>query len=442
MTKRDTRFVDGYVADTLYPSMFHHRFTPAWIDSFLVRNRIPPPRKSRGPFVLVDAGCGDGFGLIANAAAHPEAQFIGFDASAKHIARGRKLIRTLKLPNVRLERATLQSVSLRTKADYITAQGLLSWISRENQQVLWKFARKTLKPAGAFAVGYNALPGWASMIPCQRLLRAFADHERGNSEQRFASALERVRTTGIIPQSAFELIDKERQGQWRGYVPHEYLNQYWDPLWSGDVLQAAEATGLQYAATLMEQRVRDEFAFTKAQRAVLADISHNRERETAADLFRNTWFRIDLFVRPGYRALRAASVRRYRMQQYWAAQRAQNDIEYSFPGAAGRLRFDNRAARSILAGLESGPNTLQSVRDISAADLLNTIDALFHAGLVRPVNPPAEIPAALFSNAAFSTQGSRFNGVVGTFGAVSTWDGVAQLNAEARVRLGIPALKE
>jgi|GEM_PF-3526021 len=98
-----------------------------------------------------------------NAVAHPEGRFFGFDASAGHIARGKKLIRALKLPNVELSRMTLAKASLRAKADYVTCQGLLAWISRANQAALWKFASRTLKPGGAFAVGYNTLPGWSSV---------------------------------------------------------------------------------------------------------------------------------------------------------------------------------------------------------------------------------------------------------------------------------------
>ena len=199
-----------------------------------------------------------------NAVAHPEGRFFGFDASAGHIARGKKLIRALKLPNVELSRMTLAKASLRAKADYVTCQGLLAWISRANQAALWKFASRTLKPGGAFAVGYNTLPGWSSVVPFQRLARAFSDYVPGNSTDRFLAAFVLTGATGLVSTETLDDIEKDMMGKWGSYVPHEYLNQFWDPLWSGDVIQAAETNHLQFVRAAMEQRLRDDFAFTKA----------------------------------------------------------------------------------------------------------------------------------------------------------------------------------
>src|SRR5688500_7907169 len=80
--------IDGYVADALYPSTFHPAFAPAWLDAILTWKRVRPPRRPRGPFTLVDLGCGDGAGLILLAAAHPEGRFLGVDGMAEHVARG------------------------------------------------------------------------------------------------------------------------------------------------------------------------------------------------------------------------------------------------------------------------------------------------------------------------------------------------------------------
>ena len=69
--------IDGYVGDSLYPSSFHASFAPPNIDAMLAHAGIASPRGlgTRSPFTMVDIGCGDGIGLILNAAAHPEGHF-------------------------------------------------------------------------------------------------------------------------------------------------------------------------------------------------------------------------------------------------------------------------------------------------------------------------------------------------------------------------------
>ena len=433
----DKRFVDGYVADTRYPSMYHHRFAPPWIDSFLIRSRVQPPRKPRGAFTLVDAGCGDGYGLIVNAVAHPEGQFIGFDASAKHIARGRKLMRSLKLPNVELHRATLAQASFSATADYITAQGLLSWISRSNQETLWKFVSRTLKTGGMFAVGYNTLPGWTDKIPFQRLLRAFSDEVPGNSSERFAAGFYLASATGLVPDRILEKIEETMSGPWGGYIAHEYLNRHWDPLWSGDVIHMANAHNMSFVRTAMEQWVREDFAYPKQQRAVLARITNQRARETAADLFRNASFRTDLFIKPPFQLLTPDASREERLNQYWLLRRDADEITYACDTAGGKLRFANRAARAIVSRLVDGPARLVEIEGSTADDLLNAGDALFTAGHMRPADSPMQVPKAAIWNDRVVSDDVGIDALVGAFGAVGIATEGLALDLAMRRRLGI-----
>ena len=73
--------IDGYFAETVYPSLFHPAFAPPWSDAVLRQQGVEPPRGGRAPFRMADLGCGDGMGLIMLAAAYPEAQFTGIDLS-------------------------------------------------------------------------------------------------------------------------------------------------------------------------------------------------------------------------------------------------------------------------------------------------------------------------------------------------------------------------
>ena len=66
--------------------------------------------------------------------------------------------------------------------------------------------------------------------------------------------------------------------------------------------------------------------------------------------------------------------------------------ELSLSTTAGRLRFDNPAARALLDALQEGPMTLADAgHAFSRADRLNALDALMASELVIPVEPPAEV---------------------------------------------------
>ncbi|MEP6835731.1 MAG: class I SAM-dependent methyltransferase [Gemmatimonas sp.] len=433
----DKRFLDGYITDSMYPSMFHHRFTPSWTDSFLPRHRVPSPRTLRGAFTFVDAGCGDGFGLIVNAIAHPEGQFFGFDMSADQIERGQQLIRALGLRNITLQRMTLADASLEREADYVMSQGVLSWVDAQNQAALWSFASRTLKPGGLFVVGYNVQPGWAHMYPFQRLMRAFSEPLSGDAMERFVEGLKAVRVTGAVGQAQLEQIDNELESDSSAYLPHEYLNKFWSAMWSGDVIETASAHNFDFVQTAAEHRIRNDFVFTKAQRDALRVIESDTTREVTSDILLNTKFRTDIYVKRGYQQLSPAAAQQSRLQQFWAAQTPVAGVSYFCDGPAGQLKFDNRAAQILLTTMERGPTSLNAIPNIAAPDLLNTIDALFAAGLVRPVESPSEVPhARAFNNLVFSAQ-VVINALVGAFGSTPSVHGTARFDSGAVDRLGI-----
>lgn len=181
--------IDGYVADSCYPSYFHQCFQPSWTDWNLERRGLTPPRPFRKPFKCVDLGCGDGLGLLLTAASYPEGRFVGIDASPEHIARGQALVREAALPNVELHCADFKaSLHLAdASADYVTAQGVLAWVSNENRMHLLDLAQHWLRPGGAFTLGYNCFPGWSRVMDFQKLVHTLARAINGTSSQRFAT---------------------------------------------------------------------------------------------------------------------------------------------------------------------------------------------------------------------------------------------------------------
>ena len=387
------------MGDSLYPSVYHRAFAPPWVDALLLREGIMPPRgaafEHERTFTLIDLGCGDGLGLMLNAAACPESRFIGIDAMGGHIERARSMASELGLSNVEFRCATF-SEALRDEpagADYVSVQGVLSWISPSNRHDLLVLVARNLKAGGAAAMGYNCLPGWSPFLSFQRLVWTLSRAKPGSPSERFARALDDARELSGAGMTAFgkaqlEQIDDLRERLPQEYFPHEYLNAHWQPLWSADVIDDAASHGLRFARSGMAQRLREDFILKAAQREALTKIEASAARELAADMFLNCSFRIDLYVKAPARRLGDEKARSARLAGCWMATALQDEIAYSASTPAGTIRFDNAAARAIMNRLDQGPATFGDIAaahpGMTPADVLNAGDALFVAGRIAP----------------------------------------------------------
>jgi SAM-dependent methyltransferase len=435
--------IDGYVDDSLYPSNFHVQFTPGWTDRMLVRHGMAPRRKPRGAFTLIDLGCGDGVGQIVTAASHPEGHFLGIDAIPGHVERGTALAARCQVDNVELRCATFEQALAQPlpSADYVTAQGVLSWVSPANQAALFAVAARALKAGGVFTVGYNSLPGWSPIMAFQRLLRTVAADQPGDPTERFESACEAIRQSGMIGQHVFDWFDPLRARLPRDYFAHEYINRHWEPFWSSDVAAMAAGHGLVFAGSAYAQRLRDDFAFRASERAGLAAFENPVARELAGDIALNCWFRIDQFIKPPFASVDEATVDAAWLDGWWSLQQPAAGAVFEAESAAGTLRFDNQAARAIMASLDAGPGRLRGTGDLSDADLLNTADALFFADMIRPAEPPAPTPAAGAVNQTIRESAGRdlpVNALAGRNGpAALARDEIVSAGPATLARLGI-----
>ena len=416
--------LDGYVADSLYPSSFHASFAPPNVDAMLAHAGIASPRGRgpRSPFTMVDIGCGDGVGLILNAAAHPEGHFIGIDGNPGHVARGAAMAAEIGLDNIELHHQYFNAALAEQAggaADYVQCQGVLAWVSETNRGHVLDLAAHMLKPGGVFAVGYNCLPGWTPMVAFQQMFWTLADGLPGTPTQRFETALEQLRATGIFEASQWEWIDGMRGRLPTDYFAHEYLNRHWTPLWSGAVLEAATERGLALAGQARQNRLRADFARKVAWRDIVPTIATPAACECALDLLTRNWFRTDLFVKQPCSQLSRTAQVEARMRGWWSATHPAGEASFEAQTAAGTIRFDNDAARAILGTLENGPQPLTSVAGIGQADLFNALDALFMAGEVAPADPPAAVPLAAATHAALLRQDAgTVNGAVSPHGVV------------------------
>jgi hypothetical protein len=132
----------------------------------------------------------------------------------------------------------------------------------------------------------------------------------------------------------------------------------------------------------------DTFVLAASARETLTDVADPDLRELIRDFFLNQRFRRDVFVR-GARRIGDAERAKLLAESTFDLQRPEDLVEYSMVTEAGRVRFDNRAARSIVAALADGPKRIVDVgvEGLSSADLLANALALFAANEIRPVGP-------------------------------------------------------
>jgi SAM-dependent methyltransferase len=116
----------------------------------------PPPQSCR----VLELGCGDAGNLVPMALALPGSTFLGVDAAAGAIARGRTLVETLELGNVALDATPIEELEPPGEGfDYVIAHGVYSWVPARVRDRLLALCSSVLSERGVAYVSYNALPG-------------------------------------------------------------------------------------------------------------------------------------------------------------------------------------------------------------------------------------------------------------------------------------------
>ena len=390
--------IDGYFAETVYPPHFPQEFAPAWIDHALRHGGHTPRRGFRGPFRYLDLGCGNGLQLILMAAGCPEGSFTGTDANAASMARAEALAEGLGVTNVTFRAETFAESLERLEPgfDYLTGLGLLTWVSAENRNLLNRIAGRVLAPGGAACFGYNALPGRAPEIVLQRYLVDAVRRHGGPQPEALLAAMDRLEALaeagmpGLQHPRLRNVLEMRKKVD-PTFLPHEYLSEHWTPLHSEDVIRAMTDQGLDFAGSLTLLENRPDFVLRRAARDAVAAEDGVASRQRLIDLLTDQGFRRDVYVRT---PAEPSDTVQDRDAAWISATGSAARAELSLQTPAGRIRFDNSAARGMLDALEAGPLPVaEAGAHVSRADRLNTLDALMAAELVIPVEPPTSVDA-------------------------------------------------
>jgi len=392
---------DHQVIDALYIPTVQPALAPAWIDHILRYHNLPLPRSSAGKeFSYIDLGCGFGLTLILLAAAYPKAQFTGVDANAEHIEFARDLARRAELTNIEFFATTFAGLEGEqvAQADYVVADGVYTWVPKSVRLELIDAFDRLLKPGGAAMISANLVPGWLALMPVQRLLSDLRANQRDidpeemiASKQEFIEAVLKQSRSEIVKSGA-DLFSSVRDITPPGYVVHEYLPLGWQPIWTADLVQRLSSVGIEYAGDVELGRLRDEYAFTKAQRLLLKDAQTDALAHTMRDTFAPRYFARSIFHRPLGDRIKGA--KKSRLYGWVALNSAHEQVEFTCYTPNGKLNFDSPTAHRIIKHLGNGgtiiSELMEAVKPPSEEIFLKIVDCLCASGAVVPVDPPGE----------------------------------------------------
>lgn len=253
MARRSTNEADGYVEDILYTFGYHPELDPARMQAVLRRAGVEPPE--------VAAACELGFGQGVSLAIHAVAggaAWWGTDLSPAHAAHVRALVAGTE---ARLEAAEQAFAVFCARDDlpqfdFIGLHGVWSWVSAANRDRILGLVSRRLRTGGVVYVSYNALPGWAPMLPLREMMVAYAaalpaDLPRAERiEAALHDAQMRVLRDPVLLETWPGIEAELRAIRHKGvaYLAHELFNRDWAPMHLEEVATAMRSAGLSFAA--------------------------------------------------------------------------------------------------------------------------------------------------------------------------------------------------
>lgn len=362
---------EGYVSDIDYVTEFFPEQSPSLLSFACILNGCEPPALDRR-FTYFELGSGQGVTANILAAANPQGQFYAADFNPAHIAASRGLAEAAGLENMTFLESSFADLAdglVELPAlDFIPLHGVYSWVNAENRRHIIRFIDRYLKPGGLAYVSYNAMPGWTTTLPFQRLVLEHATLYPGGKHQQIEKM--RALMRGLIDSKAAyfstntsvnlrNYIDEAMDGDAgrSRYIAHEYMNHGWEPLYHVDVARAAEDAKLDYVGSAGLSWAFPDLYLTPRQRGFLDDIHDDGLRETVKDYMKNTCFRKDVYVR-GARRMSPERQAQWLGRTGLALTVLRENVTLKMPFPVRQHQADEVVYGAVLDALAAGPKTL------------------------------------------------------------------------------------
>jgi SAM-dependent methyltransferase len=391
----------GYSTDITYTAGYYPSLNPALHCFALLTAGWRPPTLDRD-FTYAELGCGHGTSVLIHAAAAAPARFFANDFMPAHIATVEMHAREAGLTTLALSDAPFAAYAdaALPPLDAVVLHGVWSWVDETSRDDLLRFLRRHLKPGGYVYVSYNALPGWAPILPLRELLRGGEGDDSGQRARAGVAFAERLYDADARWFAGNEpaRIMLERLRRLPGnYLAHEYMNDAWRLLYHHDVVRELQAAQMTFATSAALRDKLDDLLLTEEQQALLDEIPAGPRRELARDFCLNPLLRRDLFLRDGVR-LHATEQARRLNETSFVLLVPRSRVELRLAGPIGTVTLPHEVHAPILDLLRDGPCSLAAIRarlglQEDLATTVRTLELLVGAELIAPCLPTAGLAA-------------------------------------------------
>ncbi|MDX2223622.1 MAG: class I SAM-dependent methyltransferase [Rhodospirillaceae bacterium] len=409
----------GYVTEIEYVARYYRELNPHLMRLILAVNGLAAP-DTTAPFAYMELGFGKGLSLAAHAAANPHGRFYGVDIIPAHVEGVQALSSAAGLRNLDARAIGFAQLAGQDYPDFdiIALHGVWSWVNAENRAHIVRFIADRLKPGGIVYLSYNALPGWAPVLPLRQAMKTAFDRAAGSVEDRVRAALafaDQLRQTGAKyfknnPQADRTLTEILPMAP--SYLAHEYFNADWTPFHFADVAADLASAGLSFAGPAQVPANITALNFTPEAQTLLKAARDQVEAETIKGVLTNTGFRRDLFVRAGRRMSPAESAAALDDVAFAALVRVADYPGLAVTTALGKFKGKTPIHIGLVEALADGPMTLGALRHlptfaaVSAEELVNAAVFLVAAGAITVAGAtvtPEAIRACRALNATLTT---------------------------------------
>lgn len=412
------RRADGYTTDVDYPAFFYKEMTPVWLAAMagLLGFAAPPVAQ---PFRYCELGCGQGTNLLVAAACHPQAQFVGVDANARHLRIARDAARAAGLANLAFVQSGFTAFAERRCApfDFIATHGVWSWIAPRHRAGLLACVQAQLAPGGLFYLHYMCHPGSTDLLALQQVLNQFAPHVPGDSARQLQTGLRLLRQ--LAERGMF--VDRPRvlqhlqvlQTKDAAHLAHEFLTDHWQPQHAVDVHREVGALGLHY---LGSADAFNNLDISLSIPARLQDVVRQTRipalAETLKDMARMSHQRMDLFQRAASPLGAQAHAAALDAMVFAALPAAPASGPVAFATPIGPVEVPQALCDALLQRLATGAASFAELAQLPAfagqpAVLLQVLQLMLMQELVHPRHPapsPAGRLAPWFMRAGIALQ--------------------------------------
>ncbi|MEI6158487.1 MAG: class I SAM-dependent methyltransferase [Roseococcus sp.] len=358
----------GYVADSTYRIAFQMAQNPAHLALVCAMAGVDWPLRQR--MRIADLGCGRGYAVNALAAANPDWTVLGLDHNPVHVDEAMQFAARAGLGNALFLEADLASL---TEAeldrigafDVVMLHGVWSWVSDAVRAGVVRFLRHCLKPGGVAYLGYNALPGAGADLALQRLLRQLAGppgRGPGQSEAAAAQAMARLREMApALPLQPSPLLTRllaEPPVLESAFVAHEFLTDYWRPVFQEDLCAALLPAKLEFVGSCNLFEAMPALYCDAQELAVLDALPEGPPREFLKDLCLPRGFRADVFIR-GARQLDPATAQNAVLLAAAREWPAESPV---LPTGRAQVAMQQEVWEALAAAMTEGPQSVGQLR--------------------------------------------------------------------------------